>query len=224
MRDDPPPGRLRRNSGGPAWPLAASLALAAVSMTPDRSAAQVPAQTSADEYTRYELLAPGSGAFRIFYDVTATTPGARWYFNAIRRGSASSDEAVTDPVTGLALPFEIVDGAVARTQGLPRADTLDRYIRVVLPRAVSEGGEIRLHIAKTYRDTASYVATGDEIVFTRSLGIRRNAVVLPAGFELTGCNVPAQVFREADGRIVASFMLSGPGAPVVVVRGRRLPS
>ena len=40
-----------------------------------------PRQTEADTYTRYELLAPGSGKFRILYDVTANTPGARVYDN-----------------------------------------------------------------------------------------------------------------------------------------------
>ncbi len=38
-------------------------------------------QTSADAYTRYELLAPESESFRIVYDVTATAAGARHYFN-----------------------------------------------------------------------------------------------------------------------------------------------
>ena len=33
-------------------------------------------QSETDEYTRYELLAPDSGKFRITYEVTATTAGA----------------------------------------------------------------------------------------------------------------------------------------------------
>jgi len=51
-------------------------------------------QTESDEYTRCELLAPGSAQFRIYCDVTATTPGARLFFNPIRKGSEASDEAV----------------------------------------------------------------------------------------------------------------------------------
>ena len=58
--------------------------------------AQTPRQTQADDYTRYELLAPGSGKFRIIYEVTATTAGATHFFNAIRRGSVASDERVAD--------------------------------------------------------------------------------------------------------------------------------
>src|SRR5688572_2863244 len=36
---------------------------------------------SEDEYTRYELLAPETSSFKIIYDVTAVTPGAKFYFN-----------------------------------------------------------------------------------------------------------------------------------------------
>src|SRR3990170_2219762 len=76
--------------------------------------AQSARQTDADHYTRYELLAPGSGKFRILYEVTATTAGATHFFNPIRRGSVASDERVTDLVTGRALDFDVVNGRVAR--------------------------------------------------------------------------------------------------------------
>ena len=59
-----------------------------------RLGAQSPRQTQADDYTRYELLAPGTAKFRILYEVTATTAGATHFFNAIRRGSVASDERV----------------------------------------------------------------------------------------------------------------------------------
>ena len=50
-------------------------------------------QTEADEYTRYELLAPGSGRFRITYEVTATTAGAPHFYNTIPNGSAAREES-----------------------------------------------------------------------------------------------------------------------------------
>ena len=59
-----------------------------------------PRQTEADDYTSYELLGPDTHQFRILYDVTATTAGARFYFNPIRKGSEASDERVTDLATG----------------------------------------------------------------------------------------------------------------------------
>lgn len=179
-------------------------------------------QTAADEYTRYELLAPESGKFRILYDVTATTPGARYYFNPIRKGSVASDEAVFDRATGAPLRFTIVDGATARAQGHTRADLETEYIRVELPRPVPKDGEVRIRIDKTYLDPKSYFLEGDEIVFSRSLGIRRNAVVLPAGYELVRCNVPSQVLTDEQGRILISFINAGPDAASLEVRARRL--
>jgi hypothetical protein len=72
-------------------------------------------------------------------------------------------------------------------------------------------------------DPKSYFVDGERIVFARSLGVRKNAVVLPPGYELVACNVPAQVLQEPDGRVQASFMNPGPDAATLVVKGRRLP-
>ena len=198
--------------------LAAALALPGLlpAQTPPR-------QTSAGEYTRYELLAPGTGKFRILYEVWATTPGARYYFNPIRKGSVASDEAVFDRASGQPLRFQEVDGATARASGLAGADTGSRYIRVELPRPVPPDGQVRILIDKTYEDPKSYYQEGGDIVFARSLGIKRNSVVLPAGYELIACNVPSQVLTEADGRTLISFINDGPDAASLVVRARRLP-
>jgi hypothetical protein len=177
----------------------------------------------ADDYTRYELLAPQTAQFRIVYEVTATTPGSRFYFNPIRKGSEASDEAVYDRASGKSLRFEVVDGAAARAAGETKADLDTRYIKVELPRPVPKGGELRLRIDKTYKDPKSYSTEGERVVFARSLGVRRNAVVLPIGYELVACNVPAQVLSEPDGRIKVSFVNPGPDAASVVVKGRKLP-
>ena len=64
------------------------------------SAQTPPRQTQEDDYTRYELLAPDTAQFRILYEVTATTAGAPFFFNAIRKGSVASDESVVDMMTG----------------------------------------------------------------------------------------------------------------------------
>ena len=180
-------------------------------------------QTQADDYTRYELQAPGSGAFRIFYDVTATTPGKAHYFNTIRAGAEEEVHGVTDLMTGQPLKWEVVTGEEARATGHPRASLEGRYIRVTLARPVPEGGEARVRIDKTYWDHASYFQDGEDIVFDRSLGIERNAVVLPAGYELVGVNHPSQVVVEDDGRVRVSFLNTGAAAVPYRVRGRPLP-
>src|SRR5262245_2693994 len=185
--------------------------------------AQQPAQTEADEYTRYELLGPETAQFRISYEVSATTPSSSVYFNPIRKGSEATHEAVYDRLSGAALPFTIVSGAEARKGGDPEADPETRYIRIALPRPVPKDGEIRLLVEKTYKDAKSYFQDGPLIVFSRSLSIRRNAVVLPLGYELVACNVPAQVLAEGDGRILVSFMNPYPVDAPVIVKARKLP-
>ena len=68
---------------------------------------------SSDTYTRYELLAPESHQFKIYYEVTETKPGAKYHFNAIREGAEASDESVIDLASGKPLKFEVVTGAQA---------------------------------------------------------------------------------------------------------------
>lgn len=180
-------------------------------------------QTEEDDYTRYELLAPETQQFAIMYDVTATSAGARYYFNPIRKGSEATDERVIDLMSGETLKFDVVSGAEAKNGGHPRADADTQYIRVHLPRPVPKDGEVRLRIWKTYKDPKSYYRQGDAIVFDRSLGIRRNSVVLPKGYELVSCNVPSQVLSEDDGRIKVSFMNTGAAAAPLVLRARAMP-
>ena len=187
-----------------------------------QASTEPPRQTEADAYSRYELLAAGSAKFRIVYEVTATTPGARYYFNPIRKGSVASDERVTDRATGAPLAFDIVNGTVARAGGVRGADSTQEYIRVTLARPVPpDGGESRVLIDKTYEDAKSYHLEGDTLVFNRPLGIKRNAVVLPNGYEIVACNYPSQVLQEPDGRIKVSFWNATPAEAPLVLRARK---
>jgi hypothetical protein len=177
------------------------------------------AQTEADEYTRYELLAPESASFKIYYEVSATTAGAKFFYNPIRKGSAASDESVYDAMLGTALHFEIVSGADARKDPLmPDADPATEYIKVTLARPVPEHGRGRVLIIKTYKDAKSYHPDGQSIVFNRPLGVTRNKVVLPAGYEVVGLTVPSQILTEKDGRIAVSFLHAGTGEAPLEVR------
>jgi hypothetical protein len=209
-----------------AHPRTIPLSLAAACMLSAPALAQSgapPRQTESDGYTRYELLAPGSAKFRIIYEVTATTPGATHYFNPIRKGSIATDERVIDRGSGKPLSFDVVSGSVARGGGVRGADSTQQYIRVTLARAVPpNGGEARVLIEKTYQDATSYFQHGDTLVFTRSLGVKRNAVVLPEGYELIECNVPSQVLQEDDGRVAVSFWNSSPAEAPLTLRARRV--
>ncbi|MGC2300528.1 MAG: hypothetical protein WA476_17090 [Acidobacteriaceae bacterium] len=209
--------------------LVACFALAAIPLvgaqTPQNSKdmvwypAPTPTQTETDEYTRYELLAPETSSFKIYYEVTATTAGAQFFYNPIRKGSVASDESVRDAMSGAPLQFEVVGGAEARKDPLmPDADLDTDYIKVTLARPVPQFGQGRVVIVKTYKDPKSYHLDGKTIVFDRPLGVRRNKIVLPPGYEVVGLTVPSQILTEPDGRIAISFMHSGAGEEPLVLR------
>ena len=180
------------------------------------------AQTETDEYTRYELLAPETASFKIYYEVTATTAGAKFFYNPIRKGSAASDESAYDAMRGTPLHFDVVSGAQARTDPLmPDADLDTQYIKVTLARPVPQQGQGRVVIVKTYKDAKSYFVEGNAIVFNRPLGIKRNKVVLPPGYEVTGLTVPSQILTEKDGRIAISFLHAGSGEAPLVLRAAK---
>jgi hypothetical protein len=176
-------------------------------------------QTETDEYTRYELLPPETASFKIYYEVTATTAGAKFFYNPIRKGSVASDESVYDAMSGQPLQFAVVSGADARQDPLmPDADLATDYIKVTLARPVPTNGQGRVVIVKTYKDPKSYYLDGPAIVFNRPLGIKRNKVILPPGYELASLTVPSQIRTEPDGRIAISFLHAGTGEAPLILR------
>jgi hypothetical protein len=180
---------------------------------------------AADEFTLYELLPPESHQFAITYDVTATREGAQFFFNPIRPGSIATKERVVERSTGKELQFEVVTGKDAKATGLVPAQTKDeaQFIKVHLPGPVPKGGETRIRIIKTYTDAASYYLNDGQLVFDRPLGIKRNVVVLPKGWELVECASPGMVSADADGRIRVSFLNDRDDQLPVKVVARRLP-
>jgi hypothetical protein len=180
---------------------------------------------AADEFTLYELLPPETHQFAITYDVTATREGAQFFFNPIRPGSVSTKERVIERSTGKELKFEEVTGKDAKGTGLVPPDTPDKaaFIKVYLPGPVPKGGETRIRIFKTYTDAASYTVRDNQLVFTRPLGIKRNVVVLPKGWELIECGSPGIVSTDADGRIHVSFLNDRDDQLPVKIVARRLP-
>ena len=180
---------------------------------------------AADELTVYELLAPSTHAFDIIYDVTATREGSPYFFNPIRQGSAASKERVVDRATGKPLEWDVVGAATARASEVgPRQAADDaRFLRVKLAKPVPKGAETRIRIYKTYTDPPSYYETANGFVFDRPLGIKRNVVVLPKGYELVGSGAPAIVSTDPDGRIRASFLNDRDDQLPVKIAGRKLP-
>jgi hypothetical protein len=167
-----------------------------------------PADTLQDEYAVYDLLRPETASFRTVYEVAVTTPGATVFHDRIGSGLmpvAASDDGVFDLMTGAPLRFEVTSSAI------------DVHLARPVP---PDGGQARLKIIKTYKDASNYRREGETLVFARPIGIRRTAIVLPAGYQLTECNVPSQVLADADGRIRVSFMHQAPGAAALVLKAK----
>lgn len=167
---------------------------------------------AAEEMTLYELLPPDTHQFAITYDVTATREGSPFFLNPIRKGAVATKERVIERSTGAALQFETVSGD----------DGMD-YLKVHLPGPVPKGGETRIRIFKTYTDAKSYYLKDGLLVFDRPFGIRRDVVVLPAGWELTGSASPAIVSTQEDGRARISYLNDRDDQLPVKVTARRLP-
>jgi hypothetical protein len=178
-----------------------------------------------DEVTLYEFLPPETHQFAITYDVSQTREGAEFFFNPIRAGSTASKERVIARATGKDLPFEVVSGKMAKSSGLVSPKTADdaQFIRVTLPGPVPKGGETRIRILKTYTDAPSYFVKDGQLVFTRPLGIKRNIVVLPKGWELVECASPGIVSTDPDGRVRVSFVNDRDDQLPVTIVARRLP-
>jgi hypothetical protein len=179
-----------------------------------------------DDFTLYDLLGPDTHQFAITYDVTQAREGAELFFNPIRAGSIATKEKVLARATGKELQFEVVSGKEAKPSGLVSDKTADdaQFIRVHLPGPVPKGGETRIRILKTYTDAASYFVDKDgRLVFTRPLGIKRNVVLLPKGWELVECESPGIISTDAGGRVRVSFLNDRDDQLPVKIVARRLP-
>jgi hypothetical protein len=157
-----------------------------------------------DAYVRYELLAPDSSRFRVRFEGAVVTAGARVFVLPTDRQSLPTDVKAIDVTTGEPLAVDIIAGAV----------------RVQLGRPVPSGGEVRLRVEFTERDRRRYSSDTGSVTFTRAPGLTRGSVVLPAGYRVTGCNVPAQILAMPDGRIMLSVQAIGPAATTLSIKAK----
>jgi hypothetical protein len=80
---------------------------------------------------------------------------------------------------------------------------------------------MRLRIAETYTAPLSYHLEGDELVFDRSLGRPRNAVVLPSGWYCTFNAAPAIVSQLPHGRVRLDYRDDRPEPIDALLKARR---
>jgi len=171
----------------------------------------------------YFLQAPETHAFDLYHDYTESRPGVEAYYNVVRKGSTASSPKARVLDTGEELRVETVKGEVLLKAKADVGEALAPEAEVVVIRfkAAAQGGSVRLRISETYTDVARYGLRGEELVWDRSLGRPRNAVVLPAGWYLTASSVPAVVSQTEDGRIRLDLENPRNDELAVLIKARR---
>jgi hypothetical protein len=174
----------------------------------------------------YFLQPPQSHAFRLYHDYTESRPGISAYANVVREGSTASDPEAVILDTGEQLVPQEMSGAEFAKTGLNAGETVPPAARVVvIPFApVKPGQSLRLRITETYTAPASYRLDGNDLVFDRSLGRPRNAVVLPSGWYVTQSAAPATVATLPDGRVRLDYWDDRPEAVDVLLKAKRRPT
>jgi hypothetical protein len=171
----------------------------------------------------YFLQPPETHAFDLYHDLTESREGADRYLNVVRAGSAVSNPKAVALDTGEALLVETLKGDAIAKAGIETSEPVRPESEVVVVRfpKVGPGETRRLRISETYTDPARYRLDGDELVFDRTFGRPRNAVVLPAGYYLTNSSIPTAVSETEDGRIRLDFTNPRPDEIAVLITARK---
>ena len=171
----------------------------------------------------YFLQQPETHAFSLYHDYTESRPGVSAYANVVREGSKASDPAAYVLDTGEKLLTKVMTGAEMVAARINAGEEVEpKSAVVVIPFAAVKAGErLRLRISETYTAPVSYRLDGDELVFDRSMGRPRNAVVLPSGWYCTASATPATVTTLEDGRVRLDYWDDQPEAVDVLIKARR---
>jgi hypothetical protein len=171
----------------------------------------------------YFLQQPDTHAFALYHDYTERRPGTDSYLNVVRAGSRVSNPSARLLDTGEDLKVETLKGEAITRAGLDIGETVNATTEVVVIRfpAVKSGQSARLRIQETYTDAGRYYMDGDEMVWDRSLGRSRNAVVLPGGWYVTASSIPATVTLTEDGRVRLDYDNPRPDEVDVLLKARK---
>jgi hypothetical protein len=173
----------------------------------------------------YFLQQPETHSFDLYHDYTESRPGIDRYLNVVRGGSKVSRPAAVILDTGDSLRVETLKGAAITEAGIDIGEAVTAASEVVVIRfpAVQQGQSARLRISETYTDPGRYGLVRDELVWDRAFGRPANAMVLPAGWYLTNCSIPATVSMTVDGRVRLDFVNPRNDNLDVLVTARRRP-
>jgi hypothetical protein len=201
----------------------AAAVLAAAAAVSAQEPGRLAERAHQDREIVYFLREPDTHAFDLYHDYTETREGMDRYINVVRQGSTVANPGARILDTGEELKPEILKGEAITAARLDIGEPVRPDSEIVLIRfpPVARGASVRLRISETYTDPARYKMEGDELVWDRSFGRPRNAVVLPAGWMLTASAIPATVSVTEDGRIRLDFVNPRPDEIAVLIKARR---
>jgi hypothetical protein len=199
------------------------LFLAAAMAAEERPDNRLAERAHQDRDIVYFLQQPDTHSFDLYHDYTESRPGVDKYVNVVRKGSRASKPSARILDTGEKLSVETLRGEEISRAAVDIGEPVQPDSEAVVIRfpAVEKGHSVRLRISETYTDEKSYRLEGDELVFDRSFGRPRNAVVLPAGWYLTACAIPAAVSQTSDGRIRLDFVNPRPDEIAVLIKAKK---
>ena len=171
----------------------------------------------------YFLLQPETHSFRLYHDYTEKRPGTDRYLNVVRPGSRAKEPSATILDSGEALEVETLRGQEIIEKGLDIGEpvTAETEVVVIWFDPVGAGESKRIRIEETYTDAGRYGLSGDDLIWDRSFGRSRNAVLLPVGWALADSSVPVVVNETEAGEIRLQFQNDRPGVIEVLIRARR---
>lgn len=201
---------------------ASASSLSAQTLGPNR-ASRLSERARQDREIVYFLQQPETHAFDLYHDYTESRPGVDRYLNIVRGGSRVSNPSARILDTGDSLDTRILRGAEITAAKIDIGEPATAESEVVLIRfpAVQEGKSVRLRISETYTDAGRYGLVNGELVWDRAFGRRANAMVLPLGWMLSNCSIPATVSEMPDGRIRLDFINTRNDDIAVLVTAQR---
>jgi hypothetical protein len=173
----------------------------------------------------YFLEPPETHSFSLHHDYTEAREGVDKYVNVVRAGSTVSKPSARLLDTGEPLKTQILKGDAITSAKIDIGEPVRAETEVVVIHfpPVKKGQSVRLRISETYTDPARYRLDGALLVWDRSFGRPRNAVVLPAGWALVDSSIPAVVTNTDDGRVRLHFENNRPDEIATLIRARRRP-
>jgi len=155
----------------------------------------------------YFLKAPETHSFELYHDVTITEVGQSTYVNVVRAGSKVNNPSALCLDTGEPLKVETLKGDEITKAKIDIHEKVlpESEAAVVRFPAVTAGTTTRIRIRETYTDPARYRMEGDLVIWDRSFGRPRNAVILPEGYMLVGSAFPAKISLTEDNRVRLDF-------------------